>query len=156
MSGLLDGGEAELVSAMNGSDGLQALKQSVFDLVLVDYQLPDMLGLEILEWMRDNCPETPKVFVTGFGTIEVAVKAMKLGAADLFIKPIAEPPAFVRFLNRTLALDPPLGLPPTAPRQARRARGRRGTQRIQSPGARPHRPLAGPGSLRQTRSARRS
>ena len=115
LSGLLDGGEVELVSAMNGSDGLHALKESVFDLVLVDYQLPDMLGLEILEWMRDRRIETPKVFVTGFGTIEVAVKAMKLGAVDLFTKPLGDPPAFVRFLNRILALDPPLGQPDVAP-----------------------------------------
>ena len=111
LQGIVQSGQALAVSCMTGAEGLAALERDAFDLVLVDYQLPDMLGLDILEWMHRNKAKAPRVLITGYATVEVAVKAMKLGATDLFTKPLQDPPAFIRFLNRTLALDPPLPLP---------------------------------------------
>lgn len=114
---LLGRGRAEVVACASGAEGLRRLHETDFDLVLVDYQLPDMLGLEILETMQREHYPAPRVLVTGYATVDVAIRAMKLGAADLFTKPLSDPAAFVRFLNRTLALDPllplPLGAAPT-------------------------------------------
>lgn len=117
---LFEGHEVEFTSCTTGGDGLHELKTRVFDLVLVDYQLTDMLGTEILDWMRKREMDTPCVLVTGFATVEVAVEAMKLGASDVFTKPLTDPPAFIRFLNRTVSFSPPLPLPRTqsAPPQA--------------------------------------
>lgn len=111
LADLLGRGRAQVVACVSGAEGLRLLRESAFDLVLVDYQLPDMLGLEILEAMQREHYPAPRVLVTGYATVEVAVRAMKLGAADLFTKPLSDPAAFVRFLNRTLALDPLLPLP---------------------------------------------
>lgn len=108
---LLGRGRAEVVACASGAEGLRRLHETDFDLVLVDYQLPDMLGLEILETMQREHYPAPRVLVTGYATVDVAVRAMKLGAADLFTKPLSDPAALVRFLNRTLALDPLLPLP---------------------------------------------
>jgi DNA-binding NarL/FixJ family response regulator len=111
LQGIGSDSAVRVVSCMTGAEGLAALERETFGLVLVDYQLPDMLGLDILEWMNSNKVSATRVLVTGYATVDVAVKAMKLGATDLFTKPLQDTHAFIRFLNRTLALDPPLPLP---------------------------------------------
>lgn len=94
-----------------GARGIRALEQSTFDLVIVDYQLPDMLGLEVFDAIDKLDAPPPHAMFTGYGSIDLAVDAMKRGAADFFTKPLDRPDDLVRFVNRTLALDPPLPLP---------------------------------------------
>ena len=53
-----------------------------FDIILTDYSMPEMNGLDLLQWMRDNHIETPVVMLTAVGSELVAVDAMKLGAYD--------------------------------------------------------------------------
>jgi DNA-binding NarL/FixJ family response regulator len=107
---LLDDASVELCYSATGAGAMRELRDGVFDLLLIDNQLPDMLGVEILEWLRDREVDTPSVMVTGHATVALAVEAMKLGASDVFCKPIEEPDKLLRFINRTLALDPPLPL----------------------------------------------
>ena len=107
---LLDHESVKLHHSTTGAGALEKLKSRTFDLLLVDYQLPDMLGIEILEWLNERKIDTPRVMITGFATVPLAVKAMKLGAVDVICKPLEETEKFVRFINRTLALDPPLPL----------------------------------------------
>lgn len=109
--GLLQDPRIELVWADNGTEALKRIRTTPFDLHIVDYQLPDMLGTEILKKIQDDV--TPTVMFTGYGSIDLAVDAMKKGAVDFFTKPLTEPAAFVRFLNRTLSIQPPLPLPAT-------------------------------------------
>jgi DNA-binding NtrC family response regulator len=59
-----------------------------FDLVLTDLMLPDGDGLEVLAQSRELHPEVPVIVLTGHGTVERAVEAMKLGAADFLEKPL--------------------------------------------------------------------
>lgn len=113
LQGLLDHESLELRHCATGAGGLKTLRNHTFDLLLVDYQLPDMLGLEILEWLNEQDIDTPRVMITGFATVPLAVKAMKLGAVDVICKPLEETDKFVRFINRTLALDPSLPLAQT-------------------------------------------
>jgi DNA-binding NtrC family response regulator len=75
--------------AETGEDGLQLLATFRPDVVLLDHNLPGISGLEVLQRLRATDSHTPVVMMTGFGGIEVAVEAMKLGAADYLTKPVS-------------------------------------------------------------------
>lgn len=75
-----------IVSAATGSDGLAALERDKFDIILLDFLLIDMDGLEFLKEIRNKGTDTPVVFLTGQGSEKVAVAAMKLGAYDYLTK----------------------------------------------------------------------
>jgi len=69
--------------------GLRALEQQHFDLVLLDLQMPGRDGLSVLEELTRSYPEVIVVMLTGHGSVQQAVKAIKLGAADFLEKPCA-------------------------------------------------------------------
>lgn len=77
----------EALGAFTGEEGLSLLRSSDVDLVLLDQQLPDVHGLDILGTIREEEPDIPVIMVTGFGAIDCAVQAMKLGAYDYMSKP---------------------------------------------------------------------
>ncbi len=80
------GYEVDLVE--NGQESLNSLIHNDYDLVLTDYSMPDIDGMQLIEQIRESKPHTAVVMMTGFGTIELAVKAMKNGADDFVIKPL--------------------------------------------------------------------
>ncbi len=71
----------------DGEAGLAALDQGIFDLVMLDYKLPDMTGLEVLKKLRENDRDVVVIMMTAFSSIESAVDAIKLGAYDYITKP---------------------------------------------------------------------
>lgn len=71
----------------DGEKVIQVLKENKFDLVLLDLQMPKMDGFEVLRNIRSFDENTPVVIITGFGTIENAVNAIKSGATDFMVKP---------------------------------------------------------------------
>ena len=75
--------------ASSGDSGMRAYEKARPDIVLLDYQLGEADGLNILSDLgtRDTAP--PIVFMTGYGNVELAVQAMKLGACDFLTKPVA-------------------------------------------------------------------
>jgi DNA-binding NtrC family response regulator len=73
--------------AFNATEGLKKLETSTYDLVLVDLMMPDKSGMEVLEEIRLRDRETPLFMITAYGSIEVAVEALKRGANDYFAKP---------------------------------------------------------------------
>jgi DNA-binding NtrC family response regulator len=73
--------------AFNATEGLKKLETSTYDLVLVDLMMPDRSGMEVLEEIRLRDRETPLFMITAYGSIEVAVDALKRGANDYFAKP---------------------------------------------------------------------
>jgi two-component system response regulator HydG len=79
----------EVLTAGNGEDALEVLRANEVDLVLSDLQMPRMGGVELLKAGRVISPETEFVIITGHGTIEVAVDAMKRGAYDFIEKPFS-------------------------------------------------------------------
>ncbi len=82
------GGEGYKVAAVeDGKSALQALEEESFDLVLLDYKLPDTNGLEVLAKIRERDPELPVVMITSHSTVENAVMAMQAGANDYVAKP---------------------------------------------------------------------
>ena len=73
--------------AETGADAASALDGSFFDLIMLDYKLPDMTGLDILAKIRETDKDVVVIMMTAFSTIESAVEAMKLGAYDYITKP---------------------------------------------------------------------
>jgi DNA-binding NtrC family response regulator len=73
--------------APNGTEGLKRLENASYDLVLLDLMMPDKSGLQVLEEIRARDQETPVFVITAYGSVEVAVDALKRGASDYFSKP---------------------------------------------------------------------
>jgi len=77
----------EVLLAENAAEGLRRFEEGVFDLVLLDLMMPDRSGLEVLDDIRKRDKETPVFLITAYGSVEVAVEALKSGANDYFSKP---------------------------------------------------------------------
>jgi DNA-binding NtrC family response regulator len=77
----------DVQSASSGEEALQLFGQSRSDLVITDMKMPGMDGLMLLNSIKEQWPETVVVIITAFGTIDVAVEAMKAGAFDYITKP---------------------------------------------------------------------
>jgi DNA-binding NtrC family response regulator len=73
--------------ALNGSAALAKLDKVNPDLVLLDYQMPGMNGIEVLKEIRERDQNLPVIIITAYGTIERAVEAVKAGANDFITKP---------------------------------------------------------------------
>ena len=73
--------------AENAATGLQKFEAGAYDLILLDLMMPDRSGLEVLADIRQRDRETPVFMMTAFGSVEVAVRALKGGANDYFPKP---------------------------------------------------------------------
>jgi two-component system response regulator AtoC len=73
--------------AGDGLEALELMQDREFDLSLVDLKMPRMGGIDFLCNARDLDPDMPVIIITGYGSIETAVEAMKLGATDYIVKP---------------------------------------------------------------------
>ena len=78
----------EAISAHNVPQALQALTTGTVDLIISDYRMPGLTGLEFLALLRQEGYETPLIMLTGYGSIEHAVAAIKAGAIDYITKPV--------------------------------------------------------------------
>ncbi len=77
----------EVITASNGREGLEALKNHQVELVISDIQMPEVSGMEFLAKAKEIDPEMVMIMITAFGSTETAVEAMKLGAYDYVQKP---------------------------------------------------------------------
>jgi len=75
-------------SVDGGKTALEAVRGGSFDLVFLDYKMPQMNGLQVLQEMKKINPELNVIMMTAYGTIEMAVQSMKAGAVDYLTKPI--------------------------------------------------------------------
>src|SRR4030066_2213814 len=91
MCGLLsDVLKGEAFSVITTNDSLEAskiLKKEEFDIVITDLKMKGLKGLDLLEEAKKVAPLTPVIIITAFGTVESAIKAMKMGAYDYITKP---------------------------------------------------------------------
>ncbi len=77
----------EVFEAETGGAGLDILKQETIDLLLLDYRLPDMTGMDILKKVVVDWPETMVLLMTAYSSVDSAVEAIKIGAYDYINKP---------------------------------------------------------------------
>ncbi len=101
MTQLCDGLGHKVHATQSGAQGVEAIKSERPDLLIVDLRIGDMNGLEIIEMCANEFPGMPIIMVTGFGSIETAVEAMRLGAFDYLAKPF-ELDDLQRTVNRAL------------------------------------------------------
>ncbi len=77
----------EMDTAVSGLEALKKLEQKPFHILFVDIKMPGMDGLELLEQVKEDYPDIMVVIITAYGSIESAVKAMRIGASDYLLKP---------------------------------------------------------------------
>ena len=78
----------EVVSAADGQEALRKVDSEQPALIFMDVSMPGTSGLEALEVMKNNDVKVPVIVITGFGTMQTAVKAVQLGAYEYLIKPL--------------------------------------------------------------------
>ncbi|MFN3740452.1 MAG: sigma-54-dependent transcriptional regulator, partial [Thermodesulfovibrionales bacterium] len=89
LKGILEDEGYEVLTAPSAEEGMKIFEEQSPDLVLLDIWLPGIDGIEALKSMRDRRPSIPVIMISGHGTIELAVKASKLGAYDFLEKPLS-------------------------------------------------------------------
>ena len=80
----------EVDVAGTGEAGLDKVRESSFDLALLDIMMPDISGIDLLRMLHDHDPDIVCIIITGYATVELAVAAMKLGAYDFIAKPFSD------------------------------------------------------------------
>ncbi len=89
----------ECIPVFSGEEALEKIKNQSFDIVLTDLKMREMDGIALLEHCRRLSPDTRVVMMTAYGTVETAVKAIKLGAVDFLLKPVS-PDTLEHILSR--------------------------------------------------------
>ncbi len=91
----------EVNSAANGNEALSLLQHGSYDLVYLDIRLPGMDGLEVLSQIRLLHTDLPVILLTGHGSLQSAMQAVRLGASDYLLKPV-DPAVMVARTRDTL------------------------------------------------------
>lgn len=128
---LLERRGVEVVSVGDALAAVECLREEEFDLLLTDFQMPDMDGFALLAHAREHYPDMPAIMMTGHASVQHAVQAMSNGAVDYLPKPFSSDALAERVLQQI---------------EARRAR------RTEAPPA----PAAGPGNARASGSKKSS
>ncbi len=102
----------------NGKDGLKGFLSRPFDLVLLDYRLPDTTGMDVLVEMKNSNPDTAVIIMTSFSDIKTAVKAIKLGAYEYITKPV-NPDELLMLVKQGMNNERPGGTRKKSPTSAR-------------------------------------
>ena len=87
LSTLLEKANYEVLTAASGNEAYELFLGHEIDLILTDMTMPGGSGLDLLNKVKEKAPETPVILLTAYGTVELAVEAMKMGAFDYLTKP---------------------------------------------------------------------
>jgi len=88
LAGFLTKQGYRVLKAANPENALVTVRENAVDIVLSDFKMPRMSGVELLEAIKEINPSVQVIIMTAYGTVESAIDAMKLGAADYITKPI--------------------------------------------------------------------
>jgi two-component system response regulator AtoC len=77
----------EVDTAENGRIGIEKLKSQEFGLVITDLMMPELDGFAVMKHIKENCPNTLVIVITGYASVESAVRAIRSGAYDYILKP---------------------------------------------------------------------
>lgn len=91
--------------SLNGREGLDWAIERKYDVLLTDIRMPDIGGIRVLRDVKRVHPSLPVIMITGYASVDSAVQAMKLGAADYIEKPF-EPEQLIDSVNRALGVSP--------------------------------------------------
>ncbi|MBN2501805.1 MAG: response regulator [Anaerolineales bacterium] len=99
---LLERAGYEVTSSTDPQKGVEILRAEKFDLLLVDIRMPGLGGFEVIEKARMHQPDIAVVIMTGFGTLETAIRALRQGADGLILKPFEEGEELVSTVREAL------------------------------------------------------
>jgi DNA-binding response OmpR family regulator len=88
-------------TAADGAEAIAQVKQTEFDLIILDVKMPGVSGLQVLEYVQEHAPGTVCVLLTAHATIDSAIRALRQGAFDYVLKP-AQPKAIIEVVERGL------------------------------------------------------
>lgn len=91
----------QVVTARTGEEALELIEKQDFDILVIDMRLPGKTGLQVLREVKESKPYVKSIVITAYPSAESAVEAMKLGATDYLIKPVA-PDNLERLIRETL------------------------------------------------------
>jgi len=91
-----------VIEAENGRIGVEKIQSMQPDLVLIDLYMPEMTGLDVLEWKKDHAPDVPVIIISGAGVIQDVAQAIRLGAWDYIFKPIEDLSILKHAIEKTL------------------------------------------------------
>jgi DNA-binding NtrC family response regulator len=77
----------EVEAFMDPSEALARLKEQEFDIVVTDFRMEELDGIQVLTHIMESCPDTRVILITGYATVEVAREALVKGAFDFIAKP---------------------------------------------------------------------
>ncbi len=77
----------EVRTLPDGNEGMKLLAREKFDLLLIDIRMPDVNGLDVIRHVRANDKEMPIIIITAYGTLDIAMNALRLGAQGFILKP---------------------------------------------------------------------
>ena len=89
LSGIFEDEDYEVLTAADGFAGLALLRETDIDLVILDVLLPNMGGIDVLKEIKKNHSDVEVIVISGHANIDIAVKAVKLGAFDFVEKPLS-------------------------------------------------------------------
>jgi len=92
----------EVLEASSGTEGLTLFRRHRPDIVLSDLRMPDGDGFLVVRHLAEEAPETPVVIISGTGTLDDAIKTMRLGAWDYLSKPLNDMPLLGQTVGRML------------------------------------------------------
>src|SRR5215510_6174099 len=105
---LLEADGHRVDTAANGPEATERLKEKTYDVLLVDYKMPGIDGIALVEALRLWGHSAPILMISGFGTVESAVRALHVGADDFLTKPV-EPEVLSGRVAELLELRPQTG-----------------------------------------------
>lgn len=102
---LLEGEGYQVESAHNGLEALEKLKQAnkPFDLILADIRMPGMDGLDLLRSVKQIAPDIIFIVMTGFASLETAIKVIKYEGYDYLVKPFDDTDKILAVIEKGLA-----------------------------------------------------
>lgn len=77
----------EVDTALNGRAGIELLQDRDYGLVITDLMMPELDGFAVMKYIKENCPTTLVIVITGYASVESAVRAIRSGAYDYILKP---------------------------------------------------------------------
>ena len=90
----------KVIEAENGREGLEIFSREKPDLVICDLRMPEIDGLEVIEKIKDDSPDTPIIVVSGTGIISDAIEAIRRGAWNYLLKPIQDMSVLLHAINQ--------------------------------------------------------
>ncbi len=103
-------GQVNVFTARTAAEGEKLFTEQRPDVVVLDIRLPDLSGLEAFRRFHDLDPKIPIILITGFGTAETAIEAMRLGAFDYVVKPL-DPAPLRGLINRAFEIGRRMRVP---------------------------------------------